>query len=702
MLIPQKNNEDYVKKYRSENLNVIPCRVPEEKGDREDAKKPAILWKEFEYKKFDGDIKPDANIAIICGKVSENLVVVDIDKSDLDLVNQIYPDALNETRVIKTGSGGYHLYFRVPELPKKPLRLNKANGDHVDVQVNGTYVIAPPSIHPNGREYKIISEVDKIKTINFQDVVVNLEKAGFKVDKKISSVDLVKGGIKKGNRHNMALKYCAKLFLRHGFDVELVKREMYDWNKTNEPPIPQEELDKIITDSTKYSQEKLQKVIDSSTKLPKKEHTKIAYDIIDKHYFKTLKETEEVLVYEHGVYRPYGKIKIKQECELVIEDCHNSLVAEVIGTVQRKTYRSRDEFDGDLYLLNLQNGILDIRNSQLTEHNPKHLFRVQLPIEYNTNAVPVKFMKFLREIAPPDYVLWILDMIAYCLVRNCKQEKGMILIGGGGNGKSTLLNFISMFLGKDNVVNHSTQELQYNRFAKADLDGKLANIHPDVESNEIKKAGILKMLISGDRIQVEQKNRDPYSMQSYAKLIFSANQLPDVSEQTMAFFQRWIVLDFVKIFRGTDEENKELLEELTTDEELSGVLNVVMKRMPKLLSKEGAFKNAPSGSELKRTWKDHANSVESFSNNEIKIEEGVRIRKKNIFQIYLIYCEKNNFRALSERTFSQRFKENLASVVKDSVYKENGLSVRYWVNINLKNPPENMPKDPSQKTIDFS
>ncbi len=263
MTMLQKNNVEFVKKYRDEGLNVIPC------IERE--KLPKINWKEYQDKKYEEVFPKNANVAVICGKISENLVVVDVDKNDLDLVNQIYPDALKETRVVQTGSGGYHLYFHVHELPKKPLRLNNPNGDHIDVQVDGTYVIAPPSIHPNGREYKIVSDVDKIKTINFQDVVVNLEKTGFKVDKKVSSVDLVKGGIKKGNRHNMALKYCAKLFLRDGFDVDLARREMSDWNKTNEPPIPQEELDKIIIDSTKYSQEKLKEVADSSNKPSEKE-----------------------------------------------------------------------------------------------------------------------------------------------------------------------------------------------------------------------------------------------------------------------------------------------------------------------------------------------------------------------------------------------------------------------------------------------
>ena len=683
MMIPQKNNFEFVKQYRKDGLNVIPCK----KAD----KTPLIEWKKYQNTPFDGEVSSDSNIAIICGKVSGNLLVVDIDKSDLDLVNQIYPDALKKTRVVKTGRGGYHIYFRVVELPKKALRLNKPNGDHIDVQVNGTYVIAPPSIHPNGHEYQVISETQNIKNIDFRkEIQPNLEKAGFKVKQTSSGLDLHKGGFQKGNRHNMALKYCCTLLLRHNFDSETVYHNMYDWNKTNQPPIPKEELDRIIADSISYSEDEKKKVIESSGKKnPKNDHGKIANVILEKNNFRTLKETEEVLIYEHGCYQPHGKIKIKEECELIADDCYNSLVSEVIGTIQRRTFSSRDDFDKKLHLLNLQNGILCIICGEMIQHNPKYLFRVQLPIEFNLDVVPVKIMKFLKDIAPPQYILWILDMMAYCLVRNCKQEKGLFLVGGGGNGKSTLLKLLTKFLGNDNVSNHSTQELQYDRFAKADLDGKLANIHPDVESNEIKKTGILKELISGDRITVQKKNRDPYSMESFAKLIFSANQLPDVGEEVQAFFQRWIVIGFERQFRGTKFENKQLIDELTTEKELSGLLNVLIKRMPKLLSNDGAFQNAPDGHELKQTWKDHANSIESFINNEIKIEENAKIRKNDVFEIYALYCKKRKFKPVSERTFSQRFKEKLISVIKDSVYKENGKSVRFWVNITLKNPPKN-------------
>lgn len=681
MLIPQKDNADYVEKYRSEGLNVIPC--------KEGHKEPLIVWKDYQTKKYDEVFPPNSNVAIICGEISGNLVVVDVDKSDLDLVNEIYPDALKKTRVVRTGSGGYHLFFKVHKLPKKPLRLNKINGDHVDVQVNGTYVIAPPSIHPNGQEYKIVSETQEIKTINFQDIVVNLEKAGFKVKsvegKELS--DLAVGKITKGNRHNSAMRYCHLLFYDQKLDQETIRYEMVKWNKTLQPPMVDDELKRIVEDCIIY-QKKNPKDKGKSEEPDKGQHDVLARDIMSKRYFKTLLETKEILVYEHGVYVNYGSIVIEQECQIEKPDCYNNLVAEVTGLIRRETYKKRELFDKEVNLLNLENGILNITNTSLIAHNPDKLFRVQLPLKYNPDVKAEKIMKFLNEILDPDYVEWVLDFIAYCLVRNCKQEKAMMFVGTGGNGKSTLSRMIFRFLGgSDNVSSHSIFELIYDRFAPADLDGKLANIHPDIESDEIRRTGKVKAMISGDPINVQKKNQHSFTMSSFAKHIFSANSIPDVDEVNDAFFQRWLVIDFDKTFRGTEEENKNLLDEITTPEELSGLLNIVMKRMPKLLKNDVVFKNAPNGQELRRVWKDRANSVESFINNQIEFENGVIIVKSNLYKIYVMYCKEKKLSAFSDKTFAKRLKNSLVGRVDEGVQKLQGKSTRVWRNIKVKDMP---------------
>lgn len=89
---------------------------------------------------------PNANVAIATGKIS-NLLVVDIDGK--------YPShwpEMPETTKVKT-SKGYHFYFRYPDNETIKSRA-KIGGHDIDVRANGGYIVAPPSIHPDGGRYE--------------------------------------------------------------------------------------------------------------------------------------------------------------------------------------------------------------------------------------------------------------------------------------------------------------------------------------------------------------------------------------------------------------------------------------------------------------------------------------------------------------------------------------------------------------------
>lgn len=102
------------------------------------------------------DMDPNYNIGIATGKPSSGLVVIDIDNGhggngsdslrDWEKQNHNLPD----TCTALTGSGGVHLYYRDTEEYR-----NKAGIlDSVDVRGDGGYIVAPPSVHPNGSIYE--------------------------------------------------------------------------------------------------------------------------------------------------------------------------------------------------------------------------------------------------------------------------------------------------------------------------------------------------------------------------------------------------------------------------------------------------------------------------------------------------------------------------------------------------------------------
>ena len=105
------------------------------------------------------------------------------------------------------------------------------------------------------------------------------------------------------------------------------------------------------------------------------------------------------------------------------------------------------------------------------------------------------------------------------------------------------------FLGDQNVSHASIQELNNARFAIADLHGKLANVCADLKAEKLTSTGTFKILVSGDTIRAQKKHGQPFDFRNIAKLIFSANEIPESNDQTYAYFKRWIVLLFESIPR---------------------------------------------------------------------------------------------------------------------------------------------------------
>ena len=91
---------------------------------------------------------PDANIGIATGKISD-LVVIDIDG---EYPND-FPD-LPPKATVKTPKG-YHYYFKYPE-GEEVRSPTKLKGHDVDVRGDGAYIVAPPSIHPDGGRYELV------------------------------------------------------------------------------------------------------------------------------------------------------------------------------------------------------------------------------------------------------------------------------------------------------------------------------------------------------------------------------------------------------------------------------------------------------------------------------------------------------------------------------------------------------------------
>lgn len=240
----------------------------------------------------------------------------------------------------------------------------------------------------------------------------------------------------------------------------------------------------------------------------------------------------------------------------------------------------------------------------------------------------------------PRDVFTALQIIGYCLYKSGKYEKAVLLFGSGDNGKGVFIKLVEAFLGLENTSHVPLQELDNDRFAAADLYGKLANTFGDLKSEKLSMTGMFKTLVSGDSIRAQRKYGQPFSFRNFAKLIFSANKIPDSEDKSYAYYKRWLILPFEKVFERECKDAM-LIDKLTTEEELSGLLNLALIALVQL-HKDGGFKNM-SLEKIRKEYERSSNIVKTFLDDKCMINladpESFALTT-NVYSEYVTFCKK--------------------------------------------------------------
>ena len=298
---------------------------------------------------------------------------------------------------------------------------------------------------------------------------------------------------------------------------------------------------------------------------------------------------------------------------------------------------------GILQLLNLKNGIYNIQTKAFQPHSKYFHWTIQQPINYDPEAKCPHILEFLHDLFNEDEIQFIIEWLAYCCLPNADPDKILFFYGSGGNGKSTVLNVFKAFLGLENITNMSLRDLTDDKFSRAHLYGKLANICGDIDNHVINNTGIIKSLTGSEDIYAQFKGVDGFSFQSFAKLMYSANDLPMSTDKTEGYFRRLFILPFEK---KVPEEKKipmnVLLKKLTTSTELSGLLNLVITAIHKLKANNYKFTIPESAERALEEYKNKHDKVAQFIDEECLQDVKKKVTLKHFYHAYVDWCKIEN------------------------------------------------------------
>ena len=397
--------------------------------------------------------------------------------------------------------------------------------------------------------------------------------------------------------------------------------------------------------------------------------------------FKTLNDTKEILYYKDGIYQFGGDVIIKQECERIIPECSKYKVNEVMGIIERKTFESRKNFNNDLSKLVLANGIFDLVTFELSPFSPEFLSTIKVPIVYDPKATCPQFIKFLKAVLPDKKdIITVIEETSNILTTNKKNfEVSAIWIGTGANGKSTLLKIIRGVIGQDNCSSISIHDIEEQRFAIAQLYSKLANISADISNDGLEGLSRYKQLVSGDGIQVEKKGKEPFDLYNFAKMFFSANDMPNIKDNSDGAFRRIFVTKFENTFlRGSNCIQD--LDKIILETEQSGIFNLVLENYKTLLRNNHFRYEQPIGVVREIIKKESDKLLEFIKSVWDEDPNGV-IGKDRFYEIQQKYMKDKHYEIYSK----QRLGANLPTYgFRSDSRKINGKAHRVWLGFSLK------------------
>lgn len=378
----------------------------------------------------------------------------------------------------------------------------------------------------------------------------------------------------------------------------------------------------------------------------------------DERHYIVLEDTETIYFFNGSYWEPNGKQILEQRINYFLDEyttIHKK--KEVISFIRNHNYVTREQFQPKEHLINLKNGVFNLKEKKLYPHSPQHFFLGEIPVNYDHEAKLKQIKDFFETTLNKDDISILQEFIGDCLQPTYKYKKALMLVGPTDTGKSQLLNLLTKFLGHSNVSHESLFDLCHDKFSSIELYGKLANVCADIDATGIRATKVFLMVTGGDYISGQKKHQDRFKFRSYAKLVFSCNKIPESKNTNPAYYNRWLV------FECNNQIDKEeripfFFEKISTEEELSGLLNWALEGLERL-QENGCYSEHRSIEEVSTFMKDHGNPLAEFANNHIKPEPNAEITKKELYQYYLEFCNFFNFPKKADNVFSRMIKKYL-------------------------------------------
>jgi len=590
----------------------------------------------------------------IVGVLAQDIVLIDVDNAEQgEKLWEILENMEIDCPVIET-TKGYHFLFRdIYGYGKSENKFYTPIGIEIDIKLGNNGGLEFLTVA--GEERKILNDTE-----NIPDLPIFLYSKGkFEQIKEIVETEGADTRNNFMNSHNWHLQS-----LGYTFEESLEICTIIDTYIFYEP-LPEEEFKRTVRDlklklnDGLYSDSiPLDKVTDGMFFNEKGKFFHHLFGEYLARVYYPIKIDEILYIYDctEGIYTKDTAI-LKKAMLNIIPDLKINNKREALDVFN--TLAEKKEIDYRYRAVG--NGILDTKEFKLLEFTPNIVCTSKIPTCYNSEAPAGKTDKIISSFVCGNQYMknLIYEMLGYSLFKDKNLiGKFFIIVGNKENGKSVFLRYITGTFGNENIMSLDLKDLG-SRFATTLMKDKIFNLGDDISSNYIDETDILKKVVTGEAMVVEEKGKQGKSESYNITLIFTANKIPRVKDPTGAVLRRAMILMFTNDFSvGSPERDERILEKIRGTEEKEGLLRLAIEGL-KRLSERGYFEE---NEEIRKNLMEFDldnNPIKAFD-LDMKLSQSnnwyIGKTTKEVYRQYEFWCIENDVRPLNRRNFTTDFK----------------------------------------------
>jgi P4 family phage/plasmid primase-like protien len=312
-----------------------------------------------------------------------------------------------------------------------------------------------------------------------------------------------------------------------------------------------------------------------------------------------------VAVYSNGVYR-IDREALNAEVAVRLRDRYRpSHRAAVEGFTTATLYNRPDgrlPAHSPVPVLNTRNTMVDLKTGATMPHDPSYLSSVQIPVEWNPDASCPCYLAWAKAIGIADVLEDLEEVCSTMLDPSRTPRKAGFLYGPTRSGKSTYLRLMAAIAGTENTSAVTLHTLAEGGFASAHLYNKILNAAADLSDKHVQDLSLFKLMTGEDPIDADRKWGHRFTYVNRALFLFSANDVPTVSEASQAYAERIKPFKFGVSFAG--RESPVIEDHMMT--ELPGILVRLVKAWQRMAGRGGYQATAV---EIRRDFDTQSNRV---------------------------------------------------------------------------------------------